>query len=76
MTRPWNSEMIGGTQLSIPNTTAQPQFTNLISAKEGPTKVTIRAPDKPKSRPIVKGTQEANESFERMKRSLASFPCT
>ena len=75
MTRPGNSQIVGGNQLPFPNTIAQPQFTNLMSAKGGSTKVTIRAPDKPKPRPIVKGTQEANESFERMKRSLASFPC-
>ena len=50
-------------------------FGKISRNQAGPTKVTIRAPDKPRSRPIVKGTQEANESFERMKRSLPSLPC-
>ena len=33
------------------------------------------AAGRPKSRAIVRGTQEANESFERMKRSLLSSSC-
>ena len=75
MNQSWSPHIVGDTPFSFPDTVAQSQFTNLISANEGSTKVTIRDPGKPKSRPIVRGTQEANESFERMKLSLASFPC-
>ena len=38
------------------------------------TEVTIRTPDGPKAHGIVKGTKEANESFERIE--FPSSPCT
>ena len=58
----WNPE----TAFPFPDIAPQPHFTGgFLQVALGKSKV----------RPIVRGTQEANESFERMKRSLASSPC-
>lgn len=56
----------------FPDIVPQPHFVGLDTANTESTQVAIRAP---KSRPIVKGTKEANESFERMKRALVGSPC-
>lgn len=62
----WNPEIPGGAAFPFPDIAPQPQFAG------GSLQL---APGKPRVRPIVRGTQEANESFERMKHSLASSPC-
>lgn len=68
----WIPAIPSGAAFPFPDIVPQPQFTSLDATISGPTQVAIRAP---KSRPIVKGTKEANESFERMQRKLAGPPC-
>lgn len=68
----WIPPIPSGAAFPFPDIVPQPHFTGLDSADPGSTQVAIRAP---KARPIVRGTKEANESFERMKRALAGSPC-
>ena len=71
----WITPVPSGAAFPFPDIAPQPQFTGSDSANGGSTEVAIRMPGKPKARPIVRGTKEANESFERMKRVLAASPC-
>lgn len=74
----WIPQLPSGSALAFPDIAPQPQpqFTNLTPASGGSTQIAVRPPGRSKGRPIVKGTREANESFERMQRSLAFSPCT
>lgn len=69
----WIPELPSGSAVAFPDIAPQPQSSNLTPASGGSTQIAIRPPGRPKSRAIVKGTREANESFERMQRSL-TFP--
>lgn len=72
----WIPQTPSSAAFPFPDIGVQPQSTSLTSVNEGSTPVIMRTPGRPKARAIVKGTQEANESFERMRRSLASSNCT
>ena len=71
----WRPAIPSSAAFPFPDIVHQPQFTSLSPTNEESTQVTMRTPGRSKARPIVRGTQEANESFERMKRSLASTTC-
>ena len=68
----WIPPIPSGAAFPFPDIVPQAQFTGSDPTNSGPTQVAIRAS---KARPIVKGTKEANESFERMKRNLAGSSC-
>ena len=68
----WIPPIPSGAAFPFPDIIPQPEFTGLDPANAGSTQVTVRAP---KAHPIVRGTKESNESFERMKRILAGSSC-
>ena len=68
----WIPPIPSGAAFPFPDIVPPPHFTGLDPANAGSTQVAIRAP---KARPIIKGTKEAKESFERMKRALVGSPC-
>ncbi|KAF6234815.1 hypothetical protein HO173_007035 [Letharia columbiana] len=70
----WINEIPSGAAVPFPDIAPQSQFTSLAPANGGSTQVAIRTPGRPKGCAIVKGTQEANESFERMQRTLNFSP--
>ena len=71
----WIPELPSHATIPFPEIAPLPQFTSPTSADRTTTEVAIRAPGRSKSRPIVRGTPEANESFQRMMRALNSSSC-
>ena len=75
LNRGWIDHDPSAEAFPFPDIVPQPNFTSVTLAEGESTKIAMPLPGR-KSRPIVKGTQEANESFERMRRLLALSPCT
>ena len=78
LNRGWINQDPSAKAFPFPDIVPQPKFTNLTPAdgESTQTQTAIPLPGRSKSRPIVRGTQEANESFGRMQRALALSPCT
>ena len=71
----WIPQVPSGLAVPFPDFNTQPQTTSLTPGNSGSARIAIRPPGRPKGRGIVKGTAEANESFERMQRKLNSSAC-
>ena len=75
LNRGWIDQDPSAKAFPFPDIVPQPNSTSVTLANGESTKTAMPLPGR-SSRPIVKGTQEANESFERMQRALALSPCT
>ena len=76
LNRGWIDQNPSAEAFPFPDIIPQPNFTSVTLANGESTQTTMPLLGGPNSRPIVKGTQGANESFERMQRALALSPCT
>ena len=76
LNRGWIDQDPSAEAFPFPDIIPQPSFTSVTLADGKSTKTAMPLLGGPNSRPIVKGTQGANESFERMQRALALPPCT
>ena len=76
LNRGWIDQDPSAEAFPFPDIIPQPNFTSVTLADGESTQTAMPLLGGPNSRPIVKGTQEANESFERMQRALGLSPCT
>ena len=76
LNRGWIDQDPSAEAFPFPDIVPQAKLTSVTPADKEPTQTAMNFPGRSKSRPIVRGTQEANESFERMQRALALSPCT
>lgn len=77
LNRGWIDQDPSAEAFPFPDIVPQPNFTSVTLAdgeSTQPTQPAMPLLGGPKSRPIIKGTQGANESFERMQRALALSP--